>query len=68
MSDPTLQINDLVEVRRIVGAEQAVKVCTTDTYVLKTTYVGIPGAKGDTSSFNDLEIASLADRFLGRLS
>lgn len=74
--DITLQTNDIIEVRRVVaapdavvGKEQAVmKVIGCEKYVLKTTYHGMPGAKGDTSTFNDLEIESLAARFLGRLS
>lgn len=74
--DPTLQVNDIIEVRRIVaapdavvGMEQAeVKVIGCEKYVLKTTYSGMPGAKGDTSTFNDLEIDSLVELFLSRLA
>jgi hypothetical protein len=75
MDEVTLQTNDIVEVRRIVSAPDAVvgtevetiKVVGCEKYVLKTSSTGMPGPKGDTSTFNDLEIDSLAVRFLGRL-
>jgi hypothetical protein len=74
-NDPTLQVNDVIEVRRVlpapnavVGKEQAViKILGCDKIVLKTTYAGPPGPKGDTAEFDDLEIPSLALRFQSRL-
>ena len=38
-----------------------------DKTILKMSYRGPQGPKGDTATFNDLQIPSLAARFLGRL-
>lgn len=74
--DVTLQTNDVIEVRRVlpapnavVGKEQAViKTVGCDKIVLKTTYQGPQGPKGDTAEFDDLEIDDLTLRFTARLS
>jgi hypothetical protein len=75
-NDPTLQINDIVEVRRVLAAPAAVdyteqatiKVIGCEKYVLRTTYMGLPGHKGDPGTVDDFVIEDLTTRFLGRLA
>lgn len=75
-NDRILQINNKVEIRKIeapsgavVKKEQSIiQTVGCDKIVMKTSYRGPQGPKGDTSSFNDLDIPSLANRFLGRLA
>ncbi len=57
--DPTaVQIEHPEAIIRRVGCEKI---------ILKTSLMGPAGPMGETSTFNDLEIPSLAARFLSRL-
>jgi hypothetical protein len=63
-----VRTNTSVE-QSIVGIQQpGVQVKDCEKIVIRTSYRGPQGPKGDTSTFNDLDIPSLKARFLTRLS
>lgn len=63
-----VRTNTAVE-QSIVGIQQpGVQVKDCDKIVIRTSYRGPQGPKGDTSTFNDLDIPSLKARFLNRLA
>jgi hypothetical protein len=72
-----LRVNNVIEVRRVleptngsvVTKEQSViQTVGCDKIVMKTSYRGPQGPRGDTATFNDLEIPSLAQRFRSRFN
>jgi hypothetical protein len=71
-----LKISKQIEIRRVTGPgdpsvvqkeQSVIRTVGCDKFVLKTSYRGPQGPRGDTSSFNDLEIPSLRQRFLNKL-
>jgi hypothetical protein len=72
----TLQTNNVIEIRKVVDPtngsvvkkeQSVIQTVGCDKIVMKTSYRGPQGPKGDTSMFNDLDIPSLSQRFLNKL-
>ena len=71
----TLQTNEVVEIRRIVNApdsvvtkeQSVIKKVGCDKIVLKTSYRGAQGPRGEAAVIDDFEIESLLERFQSRL-